>query len=608
MKKLRAIWILALVTALLCTAGCARRAEQPGSSVPGYYGQQQSVDGGSGAQKNANLFQIEQERRQEDVVLTLRFWQGPRAEGGAAMNKLPAYTVELLTAPSRVKVSIPGALCEALGQEIEPMGELLGLIGQADEDGVTLYFQFTGQVAYKVQEGDGELVLRVRADDAQGAEQYHVKLPYREESAALAAEKGMEPALCDDGMSAYYLSAGAEDIAQADALCKELNDALEAQGSDDTAEVIYLDADAAPAYTEPVSRALLTMMGALKTGEGVVDGELVAMDARFLCWGDDGSLAMARPQREVTGEGQVETYEEIWVYHPTTGRREQLIDAPFSSVQKAALSRDGRYIAVMELSDGARLMYLYDRIEGSLLFLSAEGLGDYTADFAWGANGKLYLMSGDDSMQLMCCNPALLTQRGAEPVTAVEEREGGYGNVGAAGGKVYFSDETGSIYAVDASTGERVLFDDGDGFQLSPDGDKMAVIDYEESETGSVADLTLCDLSSGLRIRIAAQATVSDYVWSGDGEALLYLTSNKGEADAEDYPVRLKRYTLRTGVTEDLGVLASNSIFPGRDGDGVIVMFYQERDGLYTPITYALDLTGGMPGEEDELIVTIDGN
>ena len=72
--------------------------------------------------------------------------------------------------------------------------------------------------------------------------------------------------------------------------------------------------------------------------------------------------------------------------------------------------------------------------------------------------------------------------------------------------------------------------------------------------------------------------------------------------------MRLKRYTLTTGVTEDLGALASNSIFPGRDGDSVLVMFYQERDGLYTPITYALDLTGGVLSEEDELIVTIDGD
>lgn len=607
MRKVKKILTILLAVLLVFAAGCARRAEQPGSSVPGYYGQQQSVEGGSG-QKGANLRSIGQQRVQEDVVLTLQFMQGPGVEGGGALDKLPGYSVELLAAPSRLKVSIPGAICEALGQEIEPMGELLGMIGQADEGGVVLYFQFAGQVAYKVQQGDSELVLRVRADDAQGAEQYHVKIPYREESAELAAEKGMEPALCDDGMSAYYLSDGFADIAQADALCAELNAVLEAQGSDDTAEVILLDADAAPVYTEPVSRALLTMMGALKTDSGVVDGELVAMDARFLCWGDDGSMVMARPQREVTGEGQNEVYEEIWVYHPATGRREQLIDAAFSSVQKAALSRDGRYIAVMELSDGARLMYLYDRIGGSLLFLSAEGLGDYTADFAWGANGRLYLMSGDDSMQLMCCDPALLSQRGAEPITAVEEREGGYGNVGAAGGKVYFSDETGSIYAVDAGSGERVLYDDGDGFLLSPDGGKMVVIDYEESETGSVADLTLCDLDSGLRIRIAAQATVSDYVWSGDGDALLYLTSNKGAADADDYPVRLKRYTLSTGVTEDLGVLASNSIFPGRDKDTVIVMFYQERDGMYAPITYALDLTGGVLSEEDELIVTIGGD
>ena len=37
-------------------------------------------------------------------------------------------------------------------------------------------------------------------------------------------------------------------------------------------------------------------------------------------------------------------------------------------------------------------------------------------------------------------------------------------------------------------------------------------------------------------------------------------------------------------------------------------MFYQERDGMYAPITYALDLTGGVLSEEDELIVTIEGD
>ena len=215
-------------------------------------------------------------------------------------------------------------------------------------------------------------------------------------------------------------------------------------------------------------------------------------------------MLMARPQTEVTGEGNTESYEEIWVYS-LDGKREQLIDTAFSSVQKAACSDDGRYIALLEQSDGARLIYLYDCKTDGLTFLSADGLGDYTADFDWGDNGVLYIMCGDDSMQLMAYDPTA-AQAGGEAIYAVEEREGGYGNVGATNGKVYFNDEYGNVYAVDAQSGQRELFDIADGFVLAPDGSSMLLIRYEDGENASMATLVLCDLTSGEQVQIAGRA------------------------------------------------------------------------------------------------------
>ena len=78
MRKVKTILTILLAVLLVFAAGCARRAEQPGSSVPGYYGQQQSVEGGS-SQKGANLREITQQRVQEEVVLTLRFIRGAGA-------------------------------------------------------------------------------------------------------------------------------------------------------------------------------------------------------------------------------------------------------------------------------------------------------------------------------------------------------------------------------------------------------------------------------------------------------------------------------------------------------------------------------------------------
>lgn len=596
--KTKRILIAILALLLLFTAGCKKVDEKPDSSVPGYYAQDQTLQGGS-EQKGASLASIDVARRQEDVLLTLYF-----SKDNEQLKNVPVYSVEALTAPSRLVVRLPGLAADFLGQDVSGMGEFSGLIPVVDDAAVTLYFQFEGSVAYKVKQEDGTLVLQVRADDADVVEQNHVKMTHNEQNIAIARENNMSPALCEDGINEYYVSPGFAVLEEADALCQSINTALEASGSDDTAEVVQFDSDKAPIFNEPVSRSMLTMMGALKTQQGVTDGTLVAMDARFLCWADESAMIMARPQTEISGDGESETYEEIWIYH-LNGKREQLMDTPFSSVQKAAYSKDGRYIALLEQSDGTRLLYLYDSQNAGLLFLSSEGLGDYTADFAWGNNGVLYAMCGDDSMQLMAYSTQL-AQRGEEAISAVEEREGGHGNVDTAGSKVYFNDEYGNIYTVDVDTGERELFDNGDGFLLSPDGSKMVLILYEDGENESQATLILCDLITGTKLQIAAQVELSDYVWSGDSKVLLYLASNKDAADASDYPVQLMRYNTADGKTTNLGVLASNSIFQGRTQDGLIVMFYQNRDNVFYPITYKLNLTEFTNHKDDELIVTID--
>ena len=596
--------ILALVLALLMLAasGCTGRTEEaPQSTVPGYYSQQQVLSGGSKV-KDANLADVDVVRKQEDVCFTLHFVQGSKLDTASALSKLPEYTVEPMTAPSRLKVTIHNTLCEFLGQEIEPAGEFLGLITEKTETGIVLYMQFMGQVAYKIEENaeEGSLTLRVRADDAASVEQYHVRIPYREES-TVAKEFALLPVLCDDGVSMYSLSSGFESIEEADAHCKAVNEALEAAGSDDTAEVIRMNSGAAPVYTEPVSRSMLTMMGALKTDDSVIDGELIAMDARFLCWTDDGGMVMARP----IVQEDVICGEELWVYNLNTGRREQLSEAVFVSVQKAAFSKDNRYIAIMDADEGARLMYLFDRRTGGLTFLTSEGMGDYTADFVWGSDGRLYAMCGDDSMQLMAYDPAMASS-GEDAFTTMEEREGSFGSVGWADDRVCFADADGKIYTLDAQTQERTLLEESGGFVLSPDGQKMLLTDVEETDAGVMTTLRLRDMATGLTLQIAQEMSLSGYVWAEDSSALFYLTSNKSAQDAQDYPVRLMRYTVKTGATEDLGALASNMIFRGRTSDDVIVLFYQQRGEVFFPVTYAIDLTGGKLNEDDELIVTIE--
>ena len=106
--------------------------------------------------------------------------------------------------------------------------------------------------------------------------------------------------------------------------------------------------------------------------------------------------------------------------------------------------------------------------------------------------------------------------------------------------------------------------------------------------------------------QIAAQAALSDYAWSEDSRVLFYLVSNRDADDAADYPVRLMRYSTVDGRTTDLGALASNSIFPGRTQDLILLMYYQDRDGLFYPITYQLSLTDLTDHAQDELVPTLE--
>lgn len=74
-----------------------------------------------------------------------------------------------------------------------PPGEFLGLFARSTEEGTDLYFQFLGQIAYKISEEEGALVLRVRAGRRPDIDQYHVKVPYNEENLAVTAESGLQP-------------------------------------------------------------------------------------------------------------------------------------------------------------------------------------------------------------------------------------------------------------------------------------------------------------------------------------------------------------------------------------------------------------------------------
>jgi hypothetical protein len=552
---------------------------EPGSEIPGYYALNQSLAGGEG--EGGSLRSLDVSRKQEEYLLELSFAEG---------QGIPAYVVDGLASPARLRVKLSGVRPEFAGQDFEPMGIFQGLFYESSGEGIEIYFQFLGAVAYKLKAEGDKLTLLARADAmGENGGEYALQLPYTEESASFAKERGMTPALCKDLVSLAYLGAGFPSLEKADAERLRLEGALSAADADATSSVVFIAAGQNPPVTPVVSRRALKLLGAMKTQAGVQEARIFALDARLLCWMDEQTALMACPGTDEKGE----IYEELWLYS-RDGSRKPLIEGRFSSLQKAELSPDGECLALIEQLNGMRLSHVLRMDDKGLEMLSGKGFGDYTADFAWNENGKLYAMTGDDVVQLMVYDPAL--EGGEEsPVSALEERQGSYGSVLCAGPFVYFGDELGDVARVHVETAQRELFAGGsDALLFSPDGAFAALIGYEEGgEDARLSHLTLKKLTGGGEeeedVEVSSGKPLGAICFSPGGTKLYYLT---GDGNSPEYPVALQVFDLASGQGRELGRLSSNSIFASPDENAVILMAYYEREGEFRPVSYWLDLTG----------------
>ena len=155
---MRSFIAICLALLMLLTAGCAKQAELvPESSVPGYFSQRQTLSGGSKMLRNVLLADVTAVREGEEVCLTLHF-----AQDGEP-SRIPEYTVEPLMSPARLKVTLHAAAADVLALDLPPMGEFMGMVVETVEESAVVYLQFSGHVAYKLEENEESGTLTLRA-------------------------------------------------------------------------------------------------------------------------------------------------------------------------------------------------------------------------------------------------------------------------------------------------------------------------------------------------------------------------------------------------------------------------------------------------------------
>lgn len=577
-----------LLLCLLLLAGCGPKAQEvvaPLSQIPGYYTNGQIVSGGETI-AGANLRTLDAGVYSGETMISLSFVSGSMKKGDqeGPLNQIPVYSVESLAGPARLRVELAIDHWDYAGSEMSPSGLLqymTMMAPTAQGEPVVLFFQFTGKIAYKIEENKGMLVIRVQPDEPDQSLLYYATLEMSNETRSIAKANKMMPVICEDGETLVYLSKPFARLDEADALVLTLNKQMEAAALNARAGVIEHKGSSAPSLSTMLTQEELDRLGALRQADGsLVAAEPWAVDARFLCWLPDGEGALcARPAIRSDGE----SFEEIWVYN-TDGTRFRYLESEITYVQQAKFSNDGRYLAFMDKTEYRQLMYLYDTADKSLDFLSAEGLSDFTVDFSWSDNGLLYVMSGDEEMRLLACDPAMETEDESR-VTPVEEAIGSFGSVFCAGEYVYFNDgESGMIVRVEPVEGIRTEYVKGTGFSISPDGKTMLII--RRGEDGD--SLLLQNIETQETRELTNSLPYRASCWSLDGQTLHFLLMNEDE----DYPCVLYRANAQTGEVEQLGALASDSIYTGSSGRELVLVAYYGGDGdEMMPITYRLPLS-----------------
>lgn len=244
-------------------------------------------------------------------------------------------------------------------------------------------------------------------------------------------------------------------------------------------------------------------------------------------------------------------------------------------------SPDGKRLAFLSTRSGAPQIYVLDGDLGEARPLTRlpQGAGAFT----WSSDGSFIVATAPVEV-----DPELRGRRGAPP------KEPSRSKVEIAWRLPYKSDGIGyllrreiHLFRIDARTGEAEQLTNGAfdvmGFDVSPDGRRIA---YSRTRSGRFAhrtDLWICDAAGGERRQVSSEiATVLQPVWSPDGRGVAFA----GAAKEGDSQSRFWWYSAADGTVATLGdesvEPASGQRYDWKD-DGSALVFVRAHRGRHHP-------------------------
>ena len=555
----------------------------------------------SGGDRNLNgeinLKDISVQVKDDAATLTFSFVKGSRLVDSAesAISRTPRYTVKILENPRRMQISLYGV--DFWDYSTQNLWNSVNLIyGSFDqipfgETPYTIYFQLASNVEYAVQEKDSQLIIQLKPVAEEGSEQYYVTLNAFDqfEEGQIHDDLGLTPTLCEGNTNVALISSGFDREADAQALLERVNEEIAAVMPAKQAYIQQLTPDQLPKFdmtadTEPIdTRAVLNVDGK------PVMLEALMQNASYLTSAPDGSMLFIRKMRpDETIDVEQVTTDTLWLMEPTGKKTQLQLDQSFYSIKDAAYSPDGRYLAILDVTDTQSLLYIWDTKSQKLTNAGEEGFGNITSSFCWSdTKNIIYAMTGYQSLQLMQMD--LTTEEWK--INSIEEQPGAESDIDFAGGKLYFVDleasPEGIIYAVDIASGQRSEFTKGIYFQISPDKKTMAVRRYRPTEEEWMpVDVVSINLADGEEQLILSNTFIEQMTFLKDG-SLLYLTyGGKGE----EFPYILGEWNVSQGTYREYAQITSPYVEADTVNRSLFIVDHIELEDNYVPITYKYEI------------------
>ncbi len=592
MKK-RAILIFYIVVMSLALVSCQGAGEET------FYDINDQASGGVIApEQGMNIKDIDISYFQNQTEIALHIIYGSREEtqSEAIVTDLPKYEVSLLDEPYRLAVRLYGIdYVDYIEKSSWALDEhVAGVFREriANQDYITVYFQLNARVKFRVDEGDGKIRIILETDKSEPENNHFVMLNAFDEylEGAFSDEFGLTPVLCADRQNIAMISQPYKTAQEADAKLAQLNALIQTSPISKTPYTMTLAGEALPVINLDIDQFVPADKKMVMQNDVATVLPLLFENGRYAA--ENGqTILFIKPYTPDAGEPAIDG-ESLWLL--TNGdKKTQLNLPPFTSIQVAAFSSDGRYIAFIDVTVGSRVLYVFDQETGYLYNLGEEGIGNITASFAWAEDGHaLYAVTGDESLRLVRC--AFI--EGALDVQIISEDVSSEGKIADFNGAVIYADnfagEHGIIYRIDKITGEKTFLTEGVDFKIAPDGSGMAVTEYNDyGEEQAYVNLKIYSFADRSETVIVDGGIVESFAFLPSSNTVVY-----SDGTQSDYTYRflyaLESYDLSSGEITTLTQMATGTFFLSQDSaDCYLIDYYLGDDGHYHYTTYTYTLS-----------------